>query len=276
LAINRGAVNGYAPLDANGKIPSGYLSSLSVIDVFIVTSEAEMLALEANAGDIAVRQDINAQLILQQVPATSIDNWVQLVSQASVTSINGQTGIVDLTTGDISETTNLYYTDTRVFDVIDQWTNDSATLTNKVIDSHTNKVGADSLHYKARSSEDLAVGDIVKVVGYAPASDTVLVGKLTSTSDVAVGVVKASMVSGTVGSVVNTGWLEGVDTSAWSFGTILYSDGTGGLTDVKPSTDYYQAVAYVLRSHASNGSILIECTEPRSNVVPADITALDV
>jgi hypothetical protein len=110
-----GANNGVATLDANGKIPSSQLAALAINNSFVVGSEVDMLALAANTGDIVVRTDISSTFVLSGNDPTVLSNWVQLLWQPTVVSINGLAGVVNLTTDNINEgTTNLYFTNSRV------------------------------------------------------------------------------------------------------------------------------------------------------------------
>lgn len=73
-----------------------------------------MLALSADVGDIAVRTDISTTYMLQKSPASTLANWIELEFPTSdVLSVNGKTGTVTLTTSDIAEGTNEYYTEAR-------------------------------------------------------------------------------------------------------------------------------------------------------------------
>ena len=74
-----------------------------------------MLALAAHQGDVAIRTDrINESFILTNNVPTVLGNWSQLLTPASsVTSVNSLSGTVTLTTTNIAEGTNLYYTTAR-------------------------------------------------------------------------------------------------------------------------------------------------------------------
>ena len=111
----RGVANGVATLNGSGKIPASQLSSLSLSTTYVVASEAAMLALSAAIpGDIAVRTDSSQTFILTDADYTNVANWIELLASSSVLSVNGLTGAVNITTTEISEGTNLYYTDDRV------------------------------------------------------------------------------------------------------------------------------------------------------------------
>ena len=97
-----------------GKIPSSYLPALAITDTYVVADEPSMLALPAQTGDVAVRTDLNKSLILAGADPASISDWQELLTPTdTVLAVNGQTGVVSLTTDDISESANLYYTDAR-------------------------------------------------------------------------------------------------------------------------------------------------------------------
>ena len=70
------------------------------------------------------------------------------------------------------------------------------------------------------------------------------------------------------GEAIITGLLQGVDTSAFTPGDVVYVGATGGYTNVKPTgTNLIQNLGIVLKSHASNGSGIVYGSG-RSNDVP--------
>lgn len=137
-------------------------------------------------------------------------------------------------------------------------------ITGTTIDSITNHVGADHIHYKIKATQILAKGDVVKVVGFNAGENAFEVAKVSASTDIAVGVVYSALANGELGSIINTGLLEGIDTSAFAIGTTLYPNTTGGFTSTKPTSGRYQALAFVVRSSANNGTILIEASEPQA------------
>ena len=86
----KGAAGGVATLDSGGLIPTGQLPALAISDVFSPASEAEMLALVAQRGDVAIRTDGAGTFILAVEPATVLDNWKKLAATAG--SGTGGTG----------------------------------------------------------------------------------------------------------------------------------------------------------------------------------------
>ena len=104
---NIGTSAGNIPvLDSDGKLNTSILPAIALVDTFVVDSEAAMLALTAQQGDVAVRTDVNKTFILSQSPASTLANWIELLFPCSVTSVNGKTGVVVLTGDDIDVTFN--------------------------------------------------------------------------------------------------------------------------------------------------------------------------
>lgn len=96
-----GANDGVATL-VGGKIPEHQLPALAVTDVSTVASEAAMLAMSAQRGDIAVRSDVNKSFVLAAEPASTLSNWVELRTPTdAVLSVAGKTGAVALAKGDV-------------------------------------------------------------------------------------------------------------------------------------------------------------------------------
>ncbi|MBS7328942.1 MAG: hypothetical protein KIG68_09410 [Oxalobacter sp.] len=112
---NTGTGSGNVPvLDSNGKLSTSVLPSLSIMDVYTVANQAAMLALTCQKGDIAIRTDENKTYILSGDSPSTLANWKELLTPTdAVTSVNNKTGAVTLTTSDISEGTNLYWTAAR-------------------------------------------------------------------------------------------------------------------------------------------------------------------
>ena len=113
-----GVANGLATLDSTGKIPTSQMGSTVLTDTYVVNSEVEMLALVATKGDVAIRLDVVKSFILSASDPSVLGNWVEIISPGQVTSVNTLTGTVSLTTANIPENTNLYYTDARVISAI--------------------------------------------------------------------------------------------------------------------------------------------------------------
>lgn len=82
----------------DGVIPEGLLPAVAVSDTFEADSEAAMLALTAQRGDLCIRSDERKSYILTQSPASALENWKWLKTpDCNILSVNGQTGTVVLT-----------------------------------------------------------------------------------------------------------------------------------------------------------------------------------
>ena len=144
-------------------------------------------------------------------------------------------------------------------------------LTHNEMDANwTDSSGRVRIDVRNESGATLAVGTVVKATGYNLGQDKVTVAPTTASSDVAFGVIDEALANNTNGTVVNTGLVEDTDTSAWTVGTKLYSDGSGGFTSTKPTVPY-QTCAFVLRSNANNGRLYVEFTEQHEALTDGDM-----
>ena len=101
--------NGVAGLDSTGKIPSSLLPSIAIIDTYVVASQAAMLALNAQRGDVAIRSDVNKTFILSTDTPSNVGDWLQILAPGSVQSVAGKTGIVTLAASDLTSFSTVPY-----------------------------------------------------------------------------------------------------------------------------------------------------------------------
>lgn len=67
-----------------------------------MASQAAMLALDAQTGDIAIRSDLNKTFVLKASPASTLANWLEILTPtAAVSSVLGKTGAVVLAAADV-------------------------------------------------------------------------------------------------------------------------------------------------------------------------------
>ncbi|KOS04162.1 hypothetical protein [Paenibacillus polymyxa] len=101
--LDAGTAAGNVPvLGVNGKLDAVVVPAIAVTDTFLVAAEAEMLALEAQTGDVAVRTDLSKSFILRVNDPTVLSNWQELLTPMSpVQSVSGKTGVVTLTKSDV-------------------------------------------------------------------------------------------------------------------------------------------------------------------------------
>lgn len=84
-----------------GVVPTAQLPPLAINDTFTVASQAAMLALTAERGDVAIRTDNSTTYILAAEPASTLANWKAFLSPGTVVSVAGKTGVVALVKGDV-------------------------------------------------------------------------------------------------------------------------------------------------------------------------------
>lgn len=128
LKINssdKGANNGVASLDAGGKIPTSQLPTGALIYKGVWNASTNTPTISDASGqngwmynvNVAGTQNLGSGSLTFAVGDQVIHNgtvWQLAPNGTAVTSVNGQTGAVVLNTANISESSNLYYTDTRV------------------------------------------------------------------------------------------------------------------------------------------------------------------
>lgn len=83
----KGKPNGYAGLDKDGKIPTEQLPPIAITETYVVNTQAAMLALSAQVGDVAIRTDLSKSFILQNEPASILANWQELLTPTDLTTI---------------------------------------------------------------------------------------------------------------------------------------------------------------------------------------------
>ena len=124
VSKNVGTAVGNVPvIGSDGKLNPSIIPAIALTEVFTVASQAEMLALNAQMGDVAIRTDENKIYLLSKTPAATLANWVAIEIPVTVTSVNGKTGAVVLDGSNINVT-------------MKNTTSGSSTLTlNKALDS---------------------------------------------------------------------------------------------------------------------------------------------
>ena len=107
------------------------------------------------------------------------------------------------------------------------------------------------------SGVSINIGDPVYVSGFNSTSGKPEVTKLTNTMNYPMlGLAKSTFATTTDGVIVISGIFSNVNTSSYSFGNILYTGASGGLTATQPTTGG-TAVGVVAKSHATTGVIIV-------------------
>ena len=98
-----GTTEGTVPiLGAGGKLDPSVIPATFVNNVYVVATTADLITLtDAQIGDIAVVTSTSESYALQSLPATTENNWVKLLFNNSVLSVNSKTGVVVLNGSDL-------------------------------------------------------------------------------------------------------------------------------------------------------------------------------
>lgn len=213
----------------------------------------------SNIADLAISREIDSKYDVVKQVAAKLPEIEQIAGEdidGLITSLNEIHGEVDA-----------HLLDTSVHGVTEVvGTIETQTLTHKTIDNINNLIGADHIHYKVRnaSGSTIAINTVVTASGTQPGTDYIQVIPVTDPqTQIALGIAHTELLNNGIGLVMNTGVHNNANTSAWTVGTLLYPNTTGGLTSTKPTSGRYQACAVVLRQHSSSGTLLCEFTEPK-------------
>lgn len=119
ISSQKGFANGLVPLDSNGFIPSQYLPGY--LDDVLEYANLAAFPVTGEQGKIYVALDTN------RTYRWSGSAYIE-ISPSAVISVNGIAGAVNLSTNDIPEGTNLYYTVERARDAVGAILQDSASI----------------------------------------------------------------------------------------------------------------------------------------------------
>jgi hypothetical protein len=112
---NKNVASGYAGLGSDGKLITTQLPSITISNTFIVASQALMLAIVCETGDVAVRTDQNKTYILKGTNPTVLGDWQELLTPtSSISSVFGRNGAIVATLGDY-DADKITETASRVF-----------------------------------------------------------------------------------------------------------------------------------------------------------------
>ena len=119
-----------------------------------------------------------------------------------------------------------------------------------------------SLEVRNTSGATIAKGTPVYISGYSTKPTIAKSDSDDLTTFPVVGITQSSISNSTDGVIIVSGVFEGIDTSSYTAGDILYVANGGGLTDTIPASGS-GAVAVVAKSNASTGIIIVG--QPKGN-----------
>jgi hypothetical protein len=83
-----------------GFVPQSQIPAVAITNTFVVASQAAMLALTAETGDVAVRSDLSKSFILKGTSSSTLADWQELLTPAS--GVSSITAVSPLTDGTIT------------------------------------------------------------------------------------------------------------------------------------------------------------------------------
>jgi hypothetical protein len=89
----------YASL--TGTVPTSALPPLAINTVTVVATQAAMLALTAERGDMAIRTDTGRTYVLASDSPATLADWKEVTAAGQVVSVAGKSGAVTLTKADV-------------------------------------------------------------------------------------------------------------------------------------------------------------------------------
>lgn len=90
--------------EVTGTISTAQLPPLAINETFVVASQAAMLALTAQRGDVAIRTDTADTYILATDSPSTLADWKEILANGQVTSVAGRMGAVVLAKADVGLT----------------------------------------------------------------------------------------------------------------------------------------------------------------------------
>ncbi len=189
LPLDAETVKGIDIVDSNdGKIKSSVLPAIAITDTFVVNSQAAMLALTAEVGDICVRTDLNKSYILKTEGASTLANWQELLTPTdAVTSVNGQTGIVSLNYSDVgaaaSSHTHSSYVNQNAFSNVKVG---SSTIAADTATDTLELVGSNVTLTPDTTNDKVTIGitstNVTTALGYTPGTSNLAIGSTSTTA----------------------------------------------------------------------------------------------
>ncbi|ALF01232.1 hypothetical protein FDH47_gp21 [Arthrobacter phage Brent] len=87
--------------DVTGVISTAQLPPLAINETYPVASQAAMLALTAQRGDMAIRSDNGRTYVLSSDAPATLADWKEIMAAGQVQSVAGKTGVVLLVKADV-------------------------------------------------------------------------------------------------------------------------------------------------------------------------------
>ena len=204
---------------------------------------------------------------------TKISNWDTAYSWGDHSSVGYITDLTSFTTTDLTEGTNLYYTDERVDDRVNALIVPGLGITTDYDDAAgTLTIESDTIEELCKNGTGSTIlkGTPVYQTGTSGNFMEIAPADASSAATMpAVGVLSQDLAAGAEGNLILMGRISGVDTSAFNEGDIIYVASGGGYTNTRPTGQsvLVQNLGRVTKVHASNGGGVV-MGSGRANDVP--------
>ena len=307
----KGVANGVATLDAGGKVPvselpAAVLGALNYQGTWDASTNTPTLTSSVGTKGYYYVVNVAGSTNLNGITDWLIGDWAvfngsiwqKVDNTETVTSVNGQTGAVVLTTTNVAEGTNLYYTDARARASVSagtgiSYSNTTGVITNAAPDQVVALTGAGTTVVTGTypsftiTSTDANVGD---VVGPASATDNAVArydsttGKLLQNSVVTIGDTGATtgITTLSASTSVTTPIVQASNSGGLSLknsgGTTQMSVGAGGGDNmsINVSTNLNGANAQIDISPTGTGHVRIKPTGTSSlEIAPTNVGTID-
>jgi hypothetical protein len=204
---------------------------------------------------------------------TKISNWDTAYSWGDHSSLGYITDLTSFTTTDLTEGTNLYYTDERVDDRVNALIVPGLGITTDYDDAAgTLTIDSDTIEELCKNGTGSTILKGTPVYQTGTAGNAMVIAPADASSAAtmpAVGVLSQDLAAEAEGNLILMGRISGVDTSAFSEGDIIYVASGGGYTNTRPTGEsvLVQNLGRVTKVHASNGGGVV-MGSGRANDVP--------
>ena len=189
----KGAALGVATLDAGGKVPSSQIpmqGDLNYQGTWNASTNTPTLTSSVGTKGYYYVVDVAGTTNLNGITDWQIGDWAiyngtiwqKVDNTDAVSSVNGQTGTVVLTTTNINEGTNLYYTDARARSSVSGGTGISYNSTTGVITNSSPSLGGDVVG--PASATDNAIARFDATTGKLLQNSLVIIGDTGSVTGV--------------------------------------------------------------------------------------------
>jgi hypothetical protein len=234
--------NGVATLDSSGYLTTAQIPPIAIVQYLgTVNSQAAMLALTGQQGDWCIRSDLGTTWVITGSNPSVITSWTQLsYPTAPVTSVNGLTGAVSLSYGNVGAAPAT--TGSSIL-----YANGSGGFSNVTVGTGLTFVSGT---LAASSSGTVTSVSVATANGFAGTSSGGSTPALTLSTTVT-GLLKGN------GTAISAA-VSGTDYAPATTGTsILKGNGSGGFSNAVSNTDYQSVITTTgILKGAGAGSII--------------------